>query len=116
MSRRNPLLKISLAYLAGLATGSLFIPDSTLLIITTSTILIAFLGIYYYRLKSPILKADNYISIIHNWSIIVSVYFLALLNLNLSGYHYKITKITSIPSGKIKYAELIVDEIRRLVS
>lgn len=37
--------------------------------------------------------------------------FLALLNLNLSGYHYKITKITSIPSGKIKYAELIVDEI-----
>jgi competence protein ComEC len=111
MSRRNPLLKISLAYLAGLATGSLFIPDSTLLIITTSTILIAFLGIYYYRLKSPILKADNYVSIIHNWSIIVSVYFLALLNLNLSGYHYKITKITSIPSGKIKYAELIVDEI-----
>lgn len=111
MSRRNPLLKISLAYLAGLATGSVSIPDSSLLIITTSTVLVALIGIYFYSIKSSNSFDDYYISIIQSCAVIVSVYLLALLNLNLSGYHYKITKISSIPSGKIKYAELIVDEI-----
>ena len=111
MNHKYPLFKISIAYLTVLISGAIFSPDSSLLIITTSTSIIAVAGVYYYRQNCTNSVNNTQIVKILDITILVSIYLLAQLNLNLSGYHDKITKITSIPSGKIKSAELIVIDV-----
>lgn len=111
MNHKYPLFKISIAYLTGLISGAIFFPDSSLLIITTSTSIIAVAGVYYYRQNCSNSVNNTQIVKILDITVVVSIYLLAQLNLNLSGYHDKITKITSIPSGKIKSTELIVIDV-----
>ena len=113
MRRRPPLLKASLSYLTGIITASIMMPSFNLLVVTATSSIIALTAIYYFHYCNQYASKELFNKRVFLATSVISFFLLAQLNLSLSGYHYKITKITSIPSGKIKYAELTIEEIWR---
>lgn len=111
MSRKYPLLKASLSYLAGLTFATYACPDTDLLIVVVSTAMITSLIAFYLHYCKGNQYKDKVNEKIIQAILLLSFFLLAQLNLCLSGYYYKITKISSIPSGKIKHTQLIIDKV-----
>jgi competence protein ComEC len=111
MSRKNPLFKASLSYLAGLTYATHVCPNTDLLIVVASTAIIASIIIVYLQYWTGSQYKDKLNKKIIEAIFILSFFLLAQLNLSLSGYYHKITKISSIPSGKIKHTQLIIEKV-----
>lgn len=111
MSRKDPLLNVSLCYFAGMLTGSAINPAYNLIVVACSTSAIACAAMGWIYSKSPVEIKNRMNERLFHSTILLSFFLLAQLNLSLCGYHYKITKITSFPSGKMKYTKMIIEDV-----
>lgn len=113
MFLRFPLLLASLSYLTGLILASKIKSDTDSLTAVVSSAVLASIIIFYLIYSGCNIIKDRVNDKILAAVFVISFFLLAQLNLNFSSYQYKITKISSIPSGKMKYTQLIIEEVEK---
>lgn len=108
--RNAPLFIYSASYLSGILTAGSSLSGTESAAIFASSVIIAALGIFYLNFYDPLAGRDKLLLKIQKIMFAAAFFSLGLLNIFLSGYGSKITKITSLPIGKIILLKVTVKE------
>ena len=109
--RNSPLFIYSASYLSGILIAGSSPAGTEFSVIFTSSVIISALGIYHLNFNDPLAGRDKLLLKTQKILFITAFFSMGLLNIFLSGYGCKITKITSLPIGKIILLKVIVKEI-----
>lgn len=109
--RNAPLFIYSASYLSGILIAGSSLAGTEFSVIFTSSVIISALGLYHLNFNDPLAGRDKLLLKTQKILFVSAFFSLGLLNIFLSGYGGKITKITSLPIGKIILLKVIVKEI-----
>jgi len=109
--RNAPLFIYSASYLSGILIAGSSLAGTEFSVIFTTSVIISALGLYHLNFNDPLAGRDKLLLKTQKILFVTAFFSMGLLNIFLSGYGGKITKITSLPIGKIILLKVIAEEI-----